>query len=57
LGLKTVKETCFPDCPVFVKSLGAWGGDFVMTRKFQGYEEFFQGHGFHTFFGWNEIIK
>ena len=20
-------------------------------------EEFFQGHGFHTFFGWNEIIK
>jgi len=57
LGLETVKETCFPDCPVFLKSLGAWGGDFVMTRKFQGYEEFFQGHGFHTFFGWNEIIK
>ena len=57
LGLETVKKTCFPDCPVFVKSLGAWGGDFVMTRKFQGYEEFFHGHGFHTFFGWNEIIK
>ena len=57
LGLETVKKTYFPDCPVFVKSLGAWGGDFVMTRKFQGYEEFFQGHGFHTFFGWNEIIK
>ena len=57
LGLETVKKTYFPDCPVFVKSLGAWGGDFVMTRKFQGYENFFQGHGFHTFFGWNEIIK
>ena len=57
LGLETVKKTYFPDCPVFVKSLGAWGGDFVMTRKFQGYENFFHGHGFHTFFGWNEIIK
>ena len=57
LGLKTVKETRFPDCPVFVKSLGAWGGDFVMTRKFQGYENFFHGHGFHAFFDWNEIIK
>ena len=57
LGLTKVKQQYFPDCPVFVKSLGAWGGDFVMTRKFQGYEEFFQGHGFHTFFGWNEIIK
>ena len=57
LGLETVKKTCFPNCPVFVKSLGAWGGDFVMSRKFQGYEEFFHGHGFHTFFGWNEIIK
>ena len=57
LGLETVKKTCFPDCPVFVKSLGAWGGDFVMTKKFQGYEDFFHGHGFHTFFEWNEIIK
>ena len=57
LGLPKVKQQYFPDCPVFVKSLGAWGGDFVMTRKFQGYEEFFQGHGFHAFFGWNEIIK
>ena len=57
LGLETVKKTYFPDCPVFVKSLGAWGGDFVMTRKFQGYENFFHGHGFHTFFDWNEIIK
>ena len=57
LGLETVKKTCFPDCPVFVKSLGAWGGDFVMTKKFQGYEDFFHGHGFRTFFEWNEIIK
>lgn len=57
LGLETVKKTYFPDCPVFVKSLGAWGGDFVMSRKFQGYEDFFHGRGFHTFFGWNEIIK
>jgi len=57
LGLPKVKQQYFPDCPVFAKSLGAWGGDFVMTRKFQGYENFFHGHGFHTFFDWSEIIK
>ena len=34
LGLETVKKTCLPNCPVFVKSLGAWGGDLVMSRKF-----------------------
>jgi hypothetical protein len=34
LEIPTVKEHFFPDCPVFVKSLGAWGGDFVMSSKF-----------------------
>ena len=57
LGLSKVKQECFPDCPVFVKSLGAWGGDFVMTRKFIDYQGYFQGRGFHSFFDWEEIIK
>ncbi len=30
LGMPTVKETTFYDLPGSVKSLGAWGGDFVM---------------------------
>jgi mevalonate kinase len=56
LELPTVKERFFSDCPVFVKSLGAWGGDFVMSAKFHGYEDYFWGIGFNTVFEWCDII-
>ncbi|KFF08290.1 GYDIA family GHMP kinase [Chryseobacterium luteum] len=57
LEISTVKDTFFPDCPVFVKSLGAWGGDFVMSAKFQGYHDYFWGKGFNTVFEWSDIIN
>lgn len=56
LEIPTVKAKFFPDCPVFVKSLGAWGGDFVMSSKFDGFKDYFWGKGFHTIFEWSEII-
>jgi mevalonate kinase len=56
LGIPTVKEKFFHDIPVFVKSLGAWGGDFVMSRKFSGYEDYFSSKNFHTIFGYNDLI-
>lgn len=56
LGIETVKEKYFENCPVFVKSLGAWGGDFVMTSKFSGFEAYFQGKGFSTIFTWEDLI-
>jgi mevalonate kinase len=31
LGMQTVKEVLFPDFDGTIKSLGAWGGDFVMV--------------------------
>ena len=57
LGIKTVKEKYFENCPVFVKSLGAWGGDFVMSTKFTGFEDYFSGKGFHRFFSWDDLIS
>ncbi|HAI81584.1 MAG TPA: hypothetical protein DCL65_11215 [Chryseobacterium sp.] len=57
LGIKTVKEKYFENCPVFVKSLGAWGGDFVMSRKFPGFEDYFSGKGFHRLFSWDDLIS
>lgn len=57
IELKPVKERFFSDCPAFVKSLGAWGGDFVMSCKFDGYEEYFSRKGFQTVFHWEEIIN
>lgn len=56
LGIATVKETLFNDVPVFVKSLGAWGGDFVLTRKFEGFEEYFREKGFHTILEWSDLV-
>ena len=56
IGIPTVKEKLFIDCPVFLKSLGAWGGDFVMSRKFDDYQNWFSDRGFSTIYSWSELI-
>lgn len=57
LEISTVKEKLFSDCPSFVKSLGAWGGDFVMSAKFGDYKNYFWEKGFHIVFEWENIIN
>ncbi|NIF05459.1 30S ribosomal protein S6 [Chryseobacterium sp. Tr-659] len=57
LEISTVKEKLFADCPSFVKSLGAWGGDFVMSAKFGSYKDYFWEKGFNTVFEWSDIIN
>ncbi|WP_435522785.1 hypothetical protein [Chryseobacterium indoltheticum] len=54
IGIPTVKSRFFSDCPSFVKSLGAWGGDFVMSSKFVGFKDYFWGKGFTTIFEWDD---
>lgn len=56
LELPTVKDKFFADCPAFVKSLGAWGGDFVMSSKFSDYRTYFAQLGFSSVFEWDDII-
>lgn len=56
IEIPTVKSIFFADCAKFVKSLGAWGGDFVMSAKFEGYEDYFWGKGFSTVFEWGDLI-
>lgn len=57
LGMAAVKEKHFVDCPVFVKSLGAWGGDFVLSAKFGNYKEYFSKKGFTKIFDYTELVK
>jgi len=57
LGIPSVKEKYFQNCPSFVKSLGAWGGDFVLTSKFGDYEAYFKSQGFDKIFSWNDLIN
>lgn len=56
LGKKSVKTELFADCPSFVKSLGAWGGDFVMTSKFNDFEKYFSNKGFDTIISWKDMV-
>ena len=56
LNIKTVQQKHFENCPSFVKSLGAWGGDFVMTSKFSGWQDYFQAKGFSSVFSYEELI-
>ena len=52
---ETVKSKYFSDYKVSIKSLGAWGGDFVLaTRKNKNY---FIEKGFDTILSYSEIIK
>jgi mevalonate kinase len=52
---ETVKSRYFSDYEGSVKSLGAWGGDFVLaTRKNKNY---FLKKGFDTILSYSEIIK
>lgn len=57
LGLETVKSKFFADCPVFVKSLGAWGGDFVLSRRFEGYKTYFSDKNYDRVFAWKDLVK
>ncbi|SKB45310.1 Mevalonate kinase [Salegentibacter holothuriorum] len=58
-ALKTpkVKQVRFPDFPGAVKSLGGWGGDFVMVTGDQAAVfEYFNNKGFKTIFAFEDII-
>ncbi|MDY3338129.1 GYDIA family GHMP kinase [Riemerella anatipestifer] len=56
LGIPTAKELYFSDCPGFIKSLGAWGGDFIMAENFSGARSYFEEQGFSNIFKFSDII-
>ena len=52
----TVKEQLFPDFKGIVKSLGAWGGDFVMAISKENPAEYFKNKGYETVISYEEMI-
>ncbi len=60
LGLPPVKRGLFPDYPAEVKSLGAWGGDFVMItmhQEWQAVKAYFAAKGMATIIPYHEMVK
>jgi len=56
LEMRTIKEAAFPDFKGVVKSLGAWGGDFVMVISKENPTAYFASKGYKTILSYNEMI-
>jgi mevalonate kinase len=56
LETKTVKESLFPDFNGTIKSLGAWGGDFVLVHSKENPGSYFTSKGFETIIPYQEMI-
>ena len=56
LEMQTVKEALFPDFRGVVKSLGAWGGDFVLAVSRENPTEYFRNRGYDTVVPFSEMI-
>jgi len=57
LGLALIKKKLFNDYPHSIKSLGAWGGDFVMVTGNLNEMEYFKRKGYHTIIPFVEMTK
>lgn len=56
LGLSRVQETLFPDYPGTIKSLGAWGGDFILATGNAGTKHYFKNMGYLTVISYHDMI-
>ena len=56
LQRETIKETLFPMYNGSIKSLGAWGGDFILATGGQNEKDYFANRGYHTIIPYNEMI-
>lgn len=56
LDFPKVKDLYFSDYEGAIKSLGAWGGDFVLVTEREGFKEYFQSKGFTSILSSNEMI-
>jgi mevalonate kinase len=56
LEMQTIQETYFSDFKGVVKSLGAWGGDFVLVLSKNDPSEYFKEKGFPTILTYEEMI-
>jgi mevalonate kinase len=56
LETQTVKETLFPDFEGTIKSLGAWGGDFVLVISNVNPTAYFNKKGYEVVLRYDEMI-
>ena len=57
LKLKPIKELLFKDYKGAIKSLGAWGGDFILVTGDYKAMDYFRKKGFDTIISFKDMIK
>ena len=57
INQKTIKELLFTDFEGSIKSLGAWGGDFVLVASEKNPSDYFKSKGFDTIINYKNVIK
>ena len=54
--LKPIKEELFSDYFGAIKSLGAWGGDFILATGDESTPDYFKAKGYHTILSYSEMV-
>lgn len=55
IGLKPIKKQLFGDYEGSIKSLGGWGGDYVMATGGIDARDYFKHKGYHQILEWDEV--
>lgn len=56
INLPKIKSDLFPDYPRKIKSLGGWGGDFILATGGEEEKEYFRSKGYSTILSYEEMI-
>ena len=56
LGMPTIKQKQFSDYAGSIKSLGAWGGDFIMATGGEEHRNYFTRKGFTTLLPYSKMV-
>jgi mevalonate kinase len=56
LETTTIKEQLFPDFEGVIKSLGAWGGDFIMVLSKENPKQYFIEKGYQLVLNYDEVV-
>ena len=56
LGMDPVKKRRFPDYPGSIKSLGAWGGDFILATGNPSHQDYFRKKGYPVVKPFSELL-
>ena len=55
IGIKPIKQDLFKDYKGAMKSLGAWGGDFILVTGTLNDMSYFKNKGYHTIINYNDM--